>query len=255
MHVVAIAGWKEENNTALASTVAQALKITAYEVQQRLIAGSPIVLTTLADAEQAFELKEKLDSLSVSTWVFDPAELRGRGEALAVRRFELGAASIRIESNDGQAVEVPYTEIDILLPAKSSVTQSGMKTVTERKFSLGKTLVAGGIPMSKKVVRQQDVSVVTPGRAIYLYVHTWPLPIVFSQEAMTYEGLGVDMKLSRQQNFTYLIGELRRRSPLAAYDDRLLQQFGQTRLLGPRLKPETYLDLAVEILAWSLRLP
>jgi hypothetical protein len=70
---------------------------------------------------------------------------------------------------------------------------------------------------------------------------------------MTYDGLGAAMKLSRELNFTYLISELRRLSPGAAYDDRLLKRVGQTRLLGPALNPETNLDLAAEILARSLR--
>jgi hypothetical protein len=50
-----------------------------------------------------------------------------------------------------------------------------------------------------------------------------------------------------------LISELRRLSPRASYDDRLLKRVGLARLLGPALDPETNLDLAAEILARSLR--
>jgi len=54
-------------------------------------------------------------------------------------------------------------------------------------------------------------------------------------------------------NFAYLASELRRHSPQAVYDDRLLNRVGQVRLLGPVQNPETNLDLAAEILAQSLR--
>jgi hypothetical protein len=66
---------------------------------------------------------------------------------------------------------------------------------------------------------------------------------------MVYDGLGAKMNPSREMNFNALVAELRLRCPAAFYDDRLLNRAGQPRLLGPLLRPEANLDLAVEILA------
>jgi hypothetical protein len=106
--------------------------------------------------------------------------------------------------------------------------------------------------MSKKVKRQEEVTTEERMKVLYLYAGN-RLPIVFSQNGMIYDGLGAAMKLSRELNFTYLISELRRLSPGAVYDDRLRNRVGLARLLGPTQNPETNLDLAVEILARSLR--
>jgi hypothetical protein len=112
--------------------------------------------------------------------------------------------------------------------------------------------MAGGIPMSRKVERQEEVTIEERSKVLYLYAGN-RLPVVFSQNHMIYDGLGAAMKLTRELNFTYLISELRRLSPGAVYDDCLRNRAGLVRLLGPALDPETNLDLAVEILSRSLR--
>ena len=141
----------------------------------------------------------------------------------------------------------------MLLPATGIVEYPETKTVTERKFSLGKTILSGGIPMSKKVKHQEKVATEERRKVLYLYTGRRQQPVVFSQDGMIYDGLGAAMQLSRELNYTYVISELRRLSPGAAYDDRLLKRVGQVRLLGPALDPETNLDLAAEILARNLR--
>jgi hypothetical protein len=215
VHVVVIHGWKAET-TELVQAISGILGILVSEVRQRIIGGGPAVMASFADPQQARALSEKLNQNGIATMVVDAAE------------------------------------IGLLLAATSIVAYSETKKVTERKFSLGKTILAGGIPMSKKVEHQQRVTIEERGKVLYLYAGDWPL-IVFSQDGMIYDGLGAAMKLTRELNFTYVINELRRLCPGAIYDDRLLKRVGQVRLLGPALSPETHLDLAVEILARSLR--
>ncbi len=252
MHVVVIHGWKEET-TELAQAISSALGITAFEARQRMIGGGPTVVASFADPQQALVLVKKLNENGIATLVVDATAACSRASYFIVRHFELHESSLRIETGDRQCAEIPYGEIDLLLPATSIVEYSETKTVTERKFSLGKTILAGGIPMSKKVEHQKEVATEERGKLLYLYAGRQQQPVVFSQDGMTYDGLGAAMKLSRELNFTYMISELRRLSPGAAYDDRLLKRVGQVRLLGPTLNPETNLDLAAEILARTLR--
>jgi hypothetical protein len=251
VHVVVIHGWKAET-TELVQAISGILGILVSEVRQRIIGGGPAVMASFADPQQARALSEKLNQNGIATMVVDAAEISRRANQFICRRFELGEALLRIETSDRQQAEIPYREIGLLLAATSIVAYSETKKVTERKFSLGKTILAGGIPMSKKVEHQQRVTIEERGKVLYLYAGDWPL-IVFSQDGMIYDGLGAAMKLTRELNFTYVINELRRLCPGAIYDDRLLKRVGQVRLLGPALSPETHLDLAVEILARSLR--
>ncbi len=252
MHVVVIYGWKEET-PELAQAVSGALGITTFEVHQRTMGGSPVVVASYADPQQALVLEKKLNQNGIATLIVDAAEVRSRAGFFIVRRFELNEPALLIETSDRQRAEIPYGDIDLLLPSMSIVKHSETKTVTERKFSLGKTILTGGIPMTKKVEQKKNMETEKQRKVLYLYSCRRQQPFFFSQDGMTYDGLGSAMKISRELNFTYLISELRRLSPGAAYDDRLLKRIGQVRLLGPTLNPETNLDLAVEILARILR--
>jgi hypothetical protein len=251
MHVVVIHSWKAET-TELVQALSGALGITIFEARQRMSGNGPAVVANFADPGQALALAKKLNQSGIATLIVEAAEDRGPARYLIVRRFELNDKSLRVEQGDSQRAEIPYGEIDLLLPATSIVEYSEKKTVTGRKFSLGKTIMAGGIPLSKKVERQEEVTTEERSKVLYLYAGN-RLPVIFSQNGMIYDGLGAAMKLTRELNFTYLISELQRRSPGAVYDDRLRNRAGLVRLLGPALDPETNLDLAVEILAQSLR--
>lgn len=251
MHVVVIHRWTEET-TELVQALAVALGITAYEIRQRMIGGGPAVVASFADPQQARTLSTKLNQSGVATLIIDADAVRSKTGRFLVRRFELKEWLLRIEASDGQSAEIAYGDIDLLLPGTRILGQSETITVTERKFSLGRTILSGGIPLTKKVERQEEVNTEERENVLYLYAGERP-PVVFSQSGMVYDGLGAAMKMSRELNFAYLTSELRRLCPAAGYDDRLLKRLGQVRLLGPAQNPETNLDLAFEILARSLR--
>ena len=252
MHVVVINSWNKETDE-LKQEIARTLGITVYEVKQRMLCGCPTVLASFADPQQAQVLVNKLNTLRIAAMDIDAIEVRNRS-SIIVRHFKLNPSSLYIETGDNRSAEIPYEKIDVLLPATSTVTFSKTKTVTEKKFSLGKTLLTGGIPMFSKVTHQQEMTSQDSKKVLYLYIIKRREPIVFSEDNITYEGLGEAMKLSRGMNFTYLISELHRLSPCVIFDDRLLKRIGQVRLLGSTLNPDTNMDIATEILVRSLRL-
>ncbi len=251
MHVIAIHGWREET-AELVQALAAAVGITAYEMRQRMIGGGPAVVGCFADSQQARALAEKLDRTGVATLIVDAAAARSKVGRFVVRRFELKERTLSVEAGDGERADIAYGDIDLLIPGTRLIGQSETITVTERKFSLGRTVLSGGIPLTKKVERQEEVNKEERENVLYLYAGERPA-VVFSQSGMAYDGLGPAMKLSRELNFAYLTSELRRLCPTAGYDGRLLRRLGQVRLLGPAQNPETNLDLAFEILARSLR--
>ena len=251
MHIVVIHGWRKETEE-MVQALAGALGLTAYEARQRLIGGEPAVVASFADPNKAGALAENLNNCGLPALVMDVTELRSGTGKFFVRRFEFSERSLSVESLEGQSAVIPCREIDLLLPGLSIARQSEMVKVSERKLSLGKTLLSGGIPMTKKVERQEEVETEEREKVIYLYAGNRP-QIVFRQNVMTYEGFGAAMKMSRELNFAYLTGELRRLSPGAAYNDRLLSRGVPARLLGPIQQMERSLDLAAEILARSLR--
>jgi hypothetical protein len=253
MHVVAIHKWQEET-PELVQALAASLGILAYEMRQRMIGGGPAVVACFADQQQARALAVKLNLSGVATLIIDTDALRRAAGRFVVRRFELNEQSLYIEASGGERTEISYGDIDLLLCGTRVHGQPETVTVTERKFSLGKTILSGGIPLTKKVERQEEVTKEERENILYLYAGERP-PVVFSQGGISYEGFGAAMKLTRELNFTFLKSELRRLCQAAGFDDRLSNRLGQVRLLGPTLNPETNLDLAFEILARSLRRP
>jgi len=253
MHLVVINSWKKDVGDSV-QEIARALGITAYEVKQRMRCGSPTVLASFADPQQALAVVNKLNPLGIASMVVDATEVRSRTGSITVRHFKLDESSLHIETGDKRSAKIPYKKIDVLLPATSTVTFSRTETTTEKKLSLGRTLLTGGIPMLKKVTRQKKVTSEESERVLYLYIIRRRDPIVFSQNSITYEGLGNAMQLSRESNFTYLTDELHRRCPGAVYDNRLLKRVGRIQLLGPTLDPDTHMDIATAILVRHLRL-
>jgi hypothetical protein len=251
MQVVVIHGWKQET-PELVQVLSHALGITPFEARQRISGGGPAVAAHFADPGHAQALAKRLNQAGLATLIVEAQEHHAKIGHLIVRRFALNQAALHIEQTDQQQQEIPYGEIDLLLMAASIVEYAEKKAVTGRKFSLGKTIMTGGIPMSKKVERQQEVTTEERSKVLYLYSGQRP-PAIFSLNNMIYDGLGKAMQVSREVNFTYLIKELRRLSPRARYDERLRNRVGLVKLLGPSLDPETNLDLAVEILAQSMR--
>lgn len=251
MHIVAVHNWQNDD-AAVAQTIAATMGTVVFEARQKIAGGGPAVLASFADPRQAEALADRLSQQGVPALVIDILAMRSSTPFLHVRRFVLGPQALLVEAGDGASREIPYGAIDLLLAAVCTVGQMQTTTETQRKFSLGKTLLAGGVPMTKIVKRETVVTAEERDETFWLYT-PGGATVVFNRAAMNYDGLGAAMQFTRDLNFAHLKKELRRLAPQAVYDDRLIKMAALVRLLGSTLKPEVDLDLAFEILARSLR--
>lgn len=250
MHIVAIHGWQKDEDV-VARIIADILGLLVFEARQKIVGGGPVVLATFADQSQAEALAARLLRDGIPALVLDTAAMRRQSQPFPVRRFVLAAQELQLESLAGEHCAIAYGTIELLLVATSSLQRETTATVTERKFSIGKTLLAGGVPMSKKVTHQENVTSVERDETLWLYAQGRATAL-FARDALNYDGFGSAMQMSRDRNFAQLKNGLRSKAPQAGYDDRLLKAAGIARLLGPSLSPESNLDLACEILARSL---
>ena len=253
MYLVVLHDWKMEEG-AVAMFVAEKLGTVAFEARQKLAGGSPVVIATFADQDHARALVDSLSQEGLPAFLIDTEGVRKNQSACYVHRFVLGEEALKVESRDGESCEIEYGTIDLLLVAicKAGEIQT-TGTETSRKFSLGKTLLAGGLPMKKQVKTEKTVTVEERDEVLWLYTHDRAL-FIFDRPVMNYAGLGEAMQLTRDLNFAHLKNELKRLTPGALFDDRLLKRAAMIRLLGPALNPEVEHDLAFEILSRSLRL-
>ena len=251
MHIVVIHGW-QKNGAEVAATIADAMGTLVFEAQQKITGGGPTVLASFAEQPLAEALAGRLTKAGVPALVIDPSGSSTSNQPFRVRRFVLGSHSLQLEAFSGEPLSIDYGSIELLLSATCSSGQmQTTSTVQERKFSLGKTMLAGGVPMTKKVTREETVTAEQRDETLWLY-HRDGATVIFDRAHLNFDGLGAAMQMSRNLNFVHLKNEVRRLAPQAHYDDRLLNKAGLVRLLGRSLNPEDNLDLAFEILALCL---
>ncbi len=252
MYLVAIHHWQQEE-AGITGTIAAALNILAFEARQKIAGGGPVTIANFADQNQATELATKLIQEGVPALVIDTLLVRGNSRRQHTCSFEFGTETLQVETSSGEPLKIGYQTIDLLLIATCNAGQiQTSETTTQRKFSLGKTLLAGGIPMTKKVKSTETTISEERDKTLWLYTSTGET-LVFTRNMMDYSGLGEVRQMTCDLNFNYLLKELQRLAPQAHYNDRLLTRVGQVQTLGPVLNPESDLDLAFEILSQSLR--
>jgi len=251
MHVVVIDGWQEASGE-LAVALASALGTTVYEARQRLIGGPPAVAACCAGSQPAREVAAKLRDGGFRGFVVDASVLHAAGEPVAVRRFLPDERGLALQTGDGQGGDVAYADIELLVRVSRITAQTAVTATSERRLSLGRAALTGGVAATKKVKKEEEVTTEEREEVLYLFAADRP-PLAFAEKGLDFSGLGAQMQPSRERNFLFLVSELRRRAAGALYDERLLRRAAQAHLLGPLLSPESHLSLAVSILSRSLR--
>jgi hypothetical protein len=249
MNVLVIYNWPEITST-LAQSLATTLGVTAFDARQRLVCKSPIVVSIQADPRQAEILLKKLQQGGFNSFVVDVDDANTRRQVFDVHTFKFAEDSMALQESGNRKCSITYKDIKLALPASRIRTQAEVNTVTERKFSMGKTLMAGGLPMTKKVERQEMTTNEKREKVLYLCGTGWSR-VICAQDMMRYECFGEQMNPTREMNFNLFVSEIRQRCPAAVYDDRLLKRAEQVKLLGPLLDPDSYIDLAVDIMCLS----
>jgi hypothetical protein len=250
MYLIAVHSWRDD--AVAVALLSEVLGLSAFEARQKLAGGGPAVVASYAGAERAGQVAGQLNSGGLPALLVESEALRRESPPVPVSRFELTEAALRYDSADGSKGALAYTEVKLLLVATCSLGPSqSRQEVTQKKFSLGKTVLAGGVPMTRKVTREEVTTADTRDQTLWVY-GAGAVALVFKRGSLNFDGLGASRQLTRELNFNLLKRELRRLAPAALYDDRLLRLAAQTRLLGPALSPEANLDLAMAILSRSL---
>lgn len=253
MHIAAIYNLPDHKDD-LAEALAAALGTTMYEARSRLrVPGKgPLVAASCRDREAAEKIVERLVSGGFDAIMLDQDEIDTESAQFIVRKFRLDDETLDVESRQGQTLTVDYRSIDLLLRGTSIARKTESETLKKRKFSLGRTVLSGGLVMSRTEKSTQELK--TEDREYFFNLYSGSLPtLVFRESALEYDSPGFAMKPSRVANFAYLLSELRQRQPDAVFDERLLRRAEQAALLGPLLSPEEFLNIATSLLVKILR--
>lgn len=253
MHIVAVyhLGKAVEE---LSKALAAALGKTVYEARSRLLVpgGGPSVVAVFPEQEKAEGTAAKLRKTGFDAIVLRHEEIESDHTRFLARTSEFNVLSLRAESRQRQNIVLPYGDIRLILYGSAITVHTETKVVKERKFSVGKAIMTQGLLMTKGTKREVRTEEQNRERFLYLYAPNQPT-VVLRENALTYDSPGKARQASRAANFNYVVSMLRRQSPGAVFDDRLLTRGVQAQMLGPLLTPEEHLDIAIALLAKILR--
>ena len=253
MYIVAIYRLPEKKET-LTATLAAALDATVYEARSRLSSTGrgPLVVAVSAEIGQAEDLLARLRANGFDAVLLNDDEIETDADWFVVRKFRLGEDALIVESGTGETLSVDYSGIELIIRGTSIAQTTLTESVKEKKFDPGMALLTGGLKTTKTTEKVLESTTQTREGFFLLYAGDQQT-LVFRESRLGYDSLGAALQKTRQANFSSLLEALRRHSPDALYDDRLLTRAGQIQLLGPSLIPEKYLNIAISLLAKLLK--
>ncbi len=253
MHILAVDHLGEDRE-ALSLALAQALGITLYEARARIsaVGMGPVIIASFGDKLAADNKAEQLRAAGISPLVLGRDEIETDEKRTIARTFVLADTELVVGTRTGEEVRMAYSGVTLIIRGTRITHTTRTETEKSTKFALDRAIMSGGLMLTKSVKVTSTTSTDVRDGFFHLYGAALP-PVVFPESGVLYDSLGPALQLTRTANFTRLLGELRQRCTAAVFDDRLVNRPGQIRLLGPRFTPEAHLDIALSILALSLR--
>jgi hypothetical protein len=199
-----------------APVLAGELGITAYEAGLLLRAPSPSIVLRTEDRARALALLGALRGRGHDSVACDTSAVVASADMHVVRSFVLDADAL----TDG-GERLPWGSITALVRAVHSARVETTEKTTDKKISLGRAALTGGILATKNVASERTR--VSDAREQVLYVFaSSPRPWIVVASRARYDGLGEPLKPMQLENFERFVSVLRERCRGAAFDDRLL---------------------------------
>jgi len=253
MFVIAIDNL-EEDRESLARSLASVLDMSLYDalVRLRIPGTGPLVISSQRDEAAAKEISDKLEAAGFRTYMVNEDEIESDEKRAIVHKFSLAESAFKIETKTGKTVTTDYKIVYGIVRGIRIAQTTKTETTKERKLALGRALMTGGLVVTKASRTTLDLT--AEEREGFFQLYTAGLqPILFLESALIFDSTGLALQLTRTANFANLLSEMKRRCAAAVYDERLVNKAAQYQLLGPTFDPPRHFDLAVTVLARSLR--
>jgi hypothetical protein len=202
---------------------AQAAGIALADVNRRLAGTLPRVLMPGLPPEEAAALAATLDELGFITVVFDAKAVPGDADRVLASRIEIAAGELHATDAQGRAHTCPGAAIAVLQWGVRVKRLSEDVKTSERRFSMGKAVLSGGLLLTKKVDKTTEK--VTETREPFLLVQRQDgePDIMLYERRLDYRFLGPEMQPMSRANLERVMARLRALAPHAGVEERLMQ--------------------------------
>jgi hypothetical protein len=202
----------------------QRLGLAHYEASIRLHGRVPAVLAEELDTERGRAMLAELRQRGHGAVLCDMS-LSPREETTAVVR-DFVFERERFVGLDGEQrrFPIPYGEVLGIFEAMETRESSAAVTREQRKFSMGRAALTGGVMPWKKVDRDATKVSVEHERVAYVFRRGGPEPMLLRQDGLRYDGLGEYRPPTKIEGFQALLKWLRKYAPQAVHDRRMVTE-------------------------------
>jgi hypothetical protein len=194
------------------------------EARMRVAGEAPLVVARLEDAP-ADALCDALRRAGLAALAV-PARPPADSDRLVARALRFTSDAVWFTPRMGAELEVPYRSITALLRGLHVSREQGVRTETQRKFSLGKAIITQGFSMT--TTEKKEVKFETESADQFLYVYGGAQPVAVYESEVGFACLGPDVRPSRIENLNLVSTRIRAKAPGAFFDDRLLRMGRRT---------------------------
>lgn len=249
--LVALAGNAEQEATRLAAD----LGLTVYETQVMLRAPLPVIILRTEDRARTLDIVGKVRARGHDVVALDLAQITWTEEMFRPKTFRFEGEDLVGEAH-GETRRLPLNDVFALLRAVHMTQSDETITTKVSSPSLGRAAMTGGLMMTKTTSRETTRTQTEREPVLYVFRGT-DIPWLLASQALRYDGLGAEMKVSKTENFEVLLRVLRERLPTVPYDTRLLQVRPATTVVNAGAKSITQssahaLDILAHVVASAL---
>jgi hypothetical protein len=201
---------------------AAATGLALVDVRRRLVGILPRILLVAADRDEIDAAGERLERAGFSTVAFDPISAPSDEDRIVARALETrGDALVAVA---GVGVEtrhvVPWPSFELIQRGVRQLARREKVTTSTRQLAIGRTILAGGLPVTKKVERTELVARGEDEPFALLHRCDGGNDIILYERRMDYSFLGSQRDSSSRANLEKTVALIATRSQ-ASVDNRV----------------------------------
>jgi hypothetical protein len=204
------------------AAAARATGMVLADVNRRLAGILPRVLLPAAPAGGASEIAASLEALDFAVVTLDPALVPGDDQRVVARKLALERGALVATDGPGTEHRCPTSSIAVIQRGVRVLRTSEQVTTTERKFSVGRAVLSGGLMLSKKEVKKEVKTTEAQEPFLVVQRSDGEPDLIIYERRLDYRFLGADMQPSSRGNLELVWARLAALAPGRA-DDRVVR--------------------------------
>jgi len=206
----------------LVRSVATVINKSPYNTRLLLASKVPKFIAHYDSMQTAESVTQNLRELGLVAMACKDSELRHFPQTFKAQTLEFGEKEVLFRDSAGREKRVVENNVSLILVGRMETSVEVETTKTKTKFSLGRTLIMGGIPIWRKVDEKTTSQSIQAEYFARLYDRKSPDPSVeILQHHMNYSFLGAKVAASSFANFGTVVLKIREVFPQAIFDGRL----------------------------------